>query len=102
MPMMFDEGIPQELQDVINELYRTQERVLILYGSTHTGAVRPGPKRMGRIGRIGGKHKTPVLVSNENSRSGDVISCNSILGIRTARKRRGRWIYRHPSYKGDD
>lgn len=77
----FNEGTPEKVMQIMNDLYHNGTRIRLWYGDKETGkSYNEENDIMGTIGGTTGK-KIPILIHNSRSYGGGAISCDAIVKI---------------------
>lgn len=86
----------QAVEDVLEQVRESGERVRIFYGSPMFGTAWPEENEMiGTISRSTGDQKVPLLLPRKDSLGGSSILEHCIVAIKT----RDRWLYKHPKFE---
>ena len=90
---------PQAVIDAIAPLIHTNIRVKFYYGDPLTGCdYHEEHDTTGTIGRTTGPIHMPILLHNNRSTGGIIISTYIVVKIKETRT--GRILYQHPKYTG--
>lgn len=93
----FEPETPKEVQRVLEKVRGSRAQIRVHYGDTSSGrAWLEENDVIGCVGRSTGTLKTPLLMPNRDSRSGDGMLTNRIVRIQDAKT--GADLYRHPQY----
>lgn len=84
--LCYDAKTPEDLCNIIDNLFTSRERIVVDYGNTKTKeSWNETFDTKGRIGRSTGVVKIPLLVYNSRSYGGGALSTASILCIKTTK-----------------
>jgi hypothetical protein len=93
----FEPDTSKEVQRVLEKVRGNHTKIRVHYGDTSTGkAWLEENDVLGFVGRSAGTLKTPLLMSDRNTRFGDAMLTNRIVRIQDAKT--GADLYRHPNY----
>lgn len=94
----FDAGTNDVVKAKLTSLYKTRDRVRIVYGDPITGKDwLEEHDVMGRIGRSTGSTKVPLLIANERSMGGGALLTARILKIVLVDNK--KVLYQHEKYE---
>jgi len=86
---------PDEVIRVLENARATNQRIIVTYGNTSTGASW-SDRGVGYVGRSGGSTKIPIILFNTRSHGGGPLLEHCIVKIITAKGR--KHLYVHPTF----
>lgn len=93
----YHKNTPKDLVRLLDALYQTKQRVMLVYGNIFTGVpwdLDANNSNRGFIGKSSGSKRVPLLVKTSRSPGGDAILDLYILQIRDSRG--GKVLYNRP------
>jgi hypothetical protein len=94
----YNVNTPDEVVRIMERARRDRTRLVFDFGDVKTGkSWGECNDIVGYVGRTGGTYKCPILVYNQRSNGGGIISDNSIVKITTSKGK--HVLYVHPTYQ---
>lgn len=96
----FDPGTSLELAKVLEACRKSNRKVRLVLGDTCTGESWLDENDVvGTIGRSAGSLKVPLLIEDDESGGGAILTACVLAVID---RQNGRWLFRHAAYKHPD